>query len=161
MVRPAAPAGRVDVVKPKHAVRFDRTIGRAFYRVHRLMYQMSGGRIGHRTPEGPMLVLTTRGRRSGQPRASVLLYMPDGDDAIVVGSNGGRPQAPAWLLNLQADPKVQVQIGSERFRAHAEIIEGEARDAIWPRLKEHYPGWDHYQTLTDRPIHPVRLVRER
>lgn len=143
---------------PRNAVRFDRTIGRAFYRAHRWLYRLTGGAIGHRTPEGPMLVLTTTGRRSGKPRASVLLYMPDGDDFIVVGSNGGRPQAPAWLLNVRAEPEVEVQVGRRRFAARAEVLDGADREDIWPRLKAHYRGWDHYQTLTDRTIHPVRLV---
>jgi deazaflavin-dependent oxidoreductase (nitroreductase family) len=106
-----------------------------------------------------MLVLTTKGRKTGTARSSVLLYMPDGADYIVVGSNGGRPEAPAWLLNLQANPDVEVRVARERFRARAVVLTGAERDAIWPRLAQHYKGWDHYRTLTDRPIHPVRLVR--
>jgi len=108
-----------------------------------------------------MLLLTTTGRRSGRPRTVALLYMPDGDRHVVVGSNGGRAEPPAWLLNIRAQPEVEVRVGRRRFHALAEILEGAAREEIWPRLKEHYRGWDHYQTLTDRTIHPVVLAPRR
>ena len=145
-------------MKPKNAVRFDRTLGRAFYRFHRWVYRASGGRVMTRSLEGPMLMLTTTGRRSGQRRDTTLLYHDDGGRIIVVGSNGGRPSEPAWLLNLRADPSCSVMVGRRRFDARARILEGDERAAIWPALTSFYPGWAHYETLTERTLHPVELV---
>lgn len=146
-------------MKPESAVRFDRTLGRLFfYRLHRWVYRISGGRIWAKSALGPILLLTTTGRKSGQPRQTALLCMPDGDGFYVVGSNGGRPETPAWLLNLGAQSSCRVQYGRRRFAARAEILEGAAREAAWPRLTEFYPGWAHYQTLTDRTIYPVHLT---
>ena len=146
-------------MKPKYAVLFDRTIGRGFYKVHRAVFKASNGRIWSKTKEGHMLMLTTTGRKSGEPRTTMVLTMPDGADRwVIVGSNGGRPNPPAWLLNLQAKPEAEVMVGGKTFRARAEILDGEARAAIWPRLTAYYPGWAHYETLTDRTLHPVVLT---
>ncbi|HLG92392.1 MAG TPA: nitroreductase family deazaflavin-dependent oxidoreductase [Acidimicrobiales bacterium] len=145
---------------PQWAVRLDRTVGRPVYRLHRLAYQLTGGRIGHRSPAGPILLLTTTGRRSGAPRTTPLLYMPLDGAWVVVASNGGRPSPPAWLLNLQADPRASVQVGRQRWPVEAEVLTGEERERLWPRLCAFYPGWAHYQTLTDRPI-PAVVLRPR
>ena len=144
-------------MNPKVTVWFDRKVGRRFYPWHRRLYQMTGGLVGHRSGLGPILLLTTTGRRSGQARTTPLLYMPDGDDFVVVGSNGGRDQPPAWLLNLGARPQATVQAGRRRFPATAEVLDKEAREALWPRLTDHYQGWSYYQTLTDRDLPVVRL----
>jgi deazaflavin-dependent oxidoreductase (nitroreductase family) len=144
-------------MNPKATVMFDRKIGRRFYPVHRRLYQMTGGLIGHRSGMGPILLLTTTGRRSGEPRTTPLLYMPDGVDFVVVGSNGGRDQPPAWLLNLEAGPAAAVQVRRHRFPATAEVLRGRAKAALWTRLTGHYDGWAHYQTLTHRDIPVVRL----
>jgi deazaflavin-dependent oxidoreductase (nitroreductase family) len=145
-------------VNPKYTVAFDRRFGRWFYPVHRRIYIMSGGLVGHRSPMGPMLLLTTTGRRSGEPRTTPLLYMPDGDDYLVVGSNGGRDRPPAWLLNLEASPTAQVQVRRKKRPATAQVLRGEDAAALWPRLTEHYNGWAYYQQLTDRELPVVRLV---
>jgi deazaflavin-dependent oxidoreductase (nitroreductase family) len=137
---------------------FDRVIGRRSYRVHRFLYRRTGGLIGHRTMAGPMLLLTTVGRRTGERRTNPLLYMPDGSNFVVVGSNGGRPQAPAWILNLSASPAVEVQVGRRRCHADAHILTEDERTAMWPRLIGHYKGWGHYQQLTDRELKVVALV---
>ncbi len=142
----------------KLTVWFDRVAGRRFYRMHRFVYERSGGRIGHRTPAGPMLLLTTRGRRTGMMRTHPLLYMPDGPNYVVVGSNGGRPQSPAWILNLSADSRVEVQVGPKRLRAEARILSEGERAGIWPRLAAHYEGWSYYQGLTERALHVVEVT---
>lgn len=141
----------------RYTVAFDRTVGPRLYPLHVRIYQLTGGRVGHWSPLGPMLLLTTTGRRSGEPRTTPLLYMPDGDDYFVVGSNGGRDRPPAWLLNLEASPLATVQAGRTRHGVTAEVLRGEARSAVWPRLADHYAGWDHYRELTDRDIPAVRL----
>ncbi|HVA07918.1 MAG TPA: nitroreductase family deazaflavin-dependent oxidoreductase [Acidimicrobiales bacterium] len=141
----------------KLSVLFDRTIGRRFYRVHAWVYQKSGGRLGHRSPAGPMLLITTVGRKSGQPRTTPLLYMPNGDGFVVVGSNGGRDQPPAWVLNLTANPGVKLLVGRRRTDAVAHILSEEERATVWPRLLDHYPSWGNYQELTNRAIRVVSL----
>ncbi|MHB8220901.1 MAG: nitroreductase family deazaflavin-dependent oxidoreductase [Acidimicrobiales bacterium] len=143
---------------PERAVAFDRRFGRWFYPVHRRLYRLTGGLIGHRSPAGPMLLLTTTGRRTGELRTTPLLYMPDGDDVIVVGSNGGRDQPPGWLLNLEAHPAASIQVGPRTRQVRASVLRGPDAAPIWPRLVDHYAGWGHYQTLTDREIPVVRLA---
>jgi deazaflavin-dependent oxidoreductase (nitroreductase family) len=145
-------------VDPRRTLAFDRRFGRWFYPLHRRAYRLSGGLIGHRSPMGPMLLLTTTGRRSGEPRTTPLLYMPDGEDYLVVGSNGGRDRPPAWLLNLETLPAAEVQVRRKKTLVTAEVLRGDAAAAFWPRLTEHYEGWAYYQQLTDREIPVVRLV---
>jgi len=142
-------------VLAKISVLIDRTIGRPFYRIHRFVYQASRGLIGHRTPAGPMLLLTTVGRRSGQQRTTPLLYMPDGQRFVVVGSNGGRDKPPSWVLNLSKTPSAEIQVGRRKVPVEARILAGEERASMWPRLLEHYKGWGHYQGLTEREIKVV------
>jgi F420H(2)-dependent quinone reductase len=142
---------------PKHAVAFDRKVGRWFYRVHCRAYRLTGGLVGHRSRMGPMLLLTTTGRRTGERRTTPLLYMPDDADFVVVGSNGGRDRPPAWLLNLEASPEAEIQVGRRKTAVVAEVLRGANKDEFWPRLTEHYQGWSYYQQLTDREIPVVRL----
>lgn len=146
-------------VDPRRAVVLDRTVGRLVYKVHRALYRLSGGRVGHRTGTGPVLLLTTTGRRTGKRRTTPLLYDRDGDDYVVVASNGGRPHHPAWLHNVRNDPEVAVQVGRHRWRGTATVLDAEQRARLWSRLVDFYPGWAHYQTLTDRPIAVVVLTR--
>jgi deazaflavin-dependent oxidoreductase (nitroreductase family) len=145
-------------MKPKNAVRLDRTIGRQVYAIHLWLYRVTGGRIGHKSAQGPMLLLTTTGRKSGQPRTHPLLYMPDGDDCVVVGSNGGRPEMPQWVLNLKAKPECKVQAGRRTFDALAEVLDGDRKTELWPRVTEFYKGWEYYTTLTERDL-PVVVLR--
>jgi deazaflavin-dependent oxidoreductase (nitroreductase family) len=145
-------------VVSKLIVGFDRLIGRRSYRIHRALYGWTGGLIGHRSPAGPMLLLTTTGRKSGEPRTTPLLYMPDGSRFVVVGSNAGRDRPPAWLLNLSAAPSVRLQVGRHRHHADAHVLTAKEKTALWPTLAEHYKGWDDYQALTDREMNVVSLV---
>jgi deazaflavin-dependent oxidoreductase (nitroreductase family) len=148
-------------VLAKFTVRLDRTVGRRVYTLHRVAYRWTGGLVGHRSFMGPILLLTTVGRRSGQRRTTPLLYMPDGPRFVVVGSNGGRDQPPAWILNLGAAPTAELQVGRRRIEADAHILSDEERATMWPRLLEYYPGWGHYQGLTERQIRVVSFVPRR
>jgi deazaflavin-dependent oxidoreductase (nitroreductase family) len=105
-----------------------------------------------------MLLLTTVGRKTGQSRTNPLLYLADGPNYVVVGSNGGRPQPPAWILNLTASPEVQLQVGRRRFAAEARRLAETEKSVMWPRLIAHYPGWAHYQLLTERELQVVVLT---
>ena len=126
-------------------------------RVHGAIYRRTDGRIGHRLAGKPMLLLTTRGRRSGQPRTTPLLYYLDGDCPVVVASNGGQDREPAWCLNLRADPQVHVQIGRDRFEARAEIAPAEERDRLWPLLEAYNAPYRAYARRTEREIPVVFL----
>jgi deazaflavin-dependent oxidoreductase (nitroreductase family) len=142
----------------KFTVVLDRTIGRAVYRMHRRMYRLTNGWIGHRSPLGPILLLTTTGRSSGQLRTAPLLYFAKDGQYFVVASNGGRKGDPNWLLNVRQGPNVEVQVGSRRFRTVARELDPRARERLWPALTTFYSGWAHYATLTERPIPVVALV---
>ncbi len=109
------------------SVGLDRTFGRWSYKIHVWLYRTTGGVIGHRSMMGPMLLLTAVGRKSGQSRTNPLLYMPYQGDYFVVGSNGGRPQPPAWLFNVEANPDVTIQVGRQTIPVHAIVLRGAAR----------------------------------
>jgi deazaflavin-dependent oxidoreductase (nitroreductase family) len=144
----------------KLTVAFDRTVGRPLYRVHVRLYRLTRGLIGHRSPVGPMLVMTVMGRKTGQPRSVTLLYYATRGVYYVVGSNGGRPGHPTWLLNIRANAHVHVQVGAARFDAVARELSAVQRATVWSELTNFYPGWAHYETLTDRPISVITLDPE-
>jgi deazaflavin-dependent oxidoreductase (nitroreductase family) len=145
-------------VLSKIIVFFDRVIGRRFYRLHCRVYKWSDGRLGHWSPAGRMLLLTTTGRKSGLARTHPLLYMPRDDGFVVVGSNGGREEPPAWILNLEATPTVKVQVGRKKYTAQAQILGATEKAALWPTLTTYYKGWGDYQKLTERQLNVVTLT---
>jgi deazaflavin-dependent oxidoreductase (nitroreductase family) len=133
-------------------VAIDRTIGRTIYRWHVRLYRLTRGVIGHRSPLGPMLILETRGRRSGLKRAVTLLYYEKDNNYYVVASNGGRPSHPEWLFNVRRNPGVSVQISTRIFPAIARELPSTEQPELWRELVNHYRGWAEYQLLTDRTI---------
>lgn len=137
--------------------RFDRLLGLRILGVHQFIYERSGGRIGRRLGKAPMLLLETRGRKTGRTRTVALLYHRDRDDYVVVGSLGGSDTPPAWLLNLQATPEVGVQVGTERFPARARVASADERRRLWAELTRLWPNYDRYQTQTTREI-PVVIL---
>ena len=131
---------------------------RTFSALNTWIYRVSGGRWMGRFPSGaPVCLLITKGRKSGRRRTVPLLFLADGDDLVVVASQGGASQHPAWYFNLAADPKAEVQIGRRRFAVTARTVSAEERVALWPRLVALYPPYDAYQTRTTRSIPVVRL----
>ena len=129
-------------------------------RVHERIYKASDGRIGHRMIGVPTLLLRTTGRRSGVTRTNGLVYARDADDYLVVPSNGGADKPPAWLHNLRADPQVEVQVGRERQKGTARIVEPSDPDydRLWKIVNENNRDrYTAYQENTDRPI-PVVAV---
>jgi len=124
-------------------------------------YRATGGRIGGRIDRAPVLLLHHVGRRSGDARVTPLLYLPDGEDAIIVASMGGTPKHPAWYLNLRDAPDTEVEIGRERRRVTARTVGAEERGALWPRLVALYPAFDAYRRRADREIPVVRLSPRR
>ena len=127
--------------------------------LHRWLYRVSDGRLGKTFFGSPILLLTTTGRRTGRPRTQPLTYLPEGNRLIVVASNGGQPNHPAWYLNLRASPQVSVQLGDRTRAMIAQRTEGDERARLWSRVVEEYPAYAQYQLKTDRQI-PVVVLRQ-
>jgi deazaflavin-dependent oxidoreductase (nitroreductase family) len=120
-------------------------------------YQATDGAEGHEWQGSTVLLLTTTGRRSGEPRTMPLIYQRRGDDYVVVASKGGWPQHPAWYLNLEANPAVNVQVRGERFKARARTATGDERAELWKLMTAAWPAYDDYQTRAEREIPVVVL----
>jgi deazaflavin-dependent oxidoreductase (nitroreductase family) len=116
------------------------------------LYRLSGGRLGATVGQAPVLLLHTTGRKSGQKRTAPLVYLPDGERMIVIGSNAGNDRVPAWALNLKANPDAEVEIGRSRVPIRARLTEGEERTNLWRRCNDQYAGFDDYEARTDRDI---------
>jgi deazaflavin-dependent oxidoreductase (nitroreductase family) len=130
-------------------------------RVNTLAYKGSGGRVGGTFLQGaPVALLTTTGRKSGQPRVSPLLFLRDGDRVVLVASQGGRANNPMWYLNLKANPEVSVQIKKEVLELTARDATEAERAQYWPQLLAMYSSFDDYQSWTDRTI-PVVICDPR
>jgi F420H(2)-dependent quinone reductase len=128
--------------------------------LHRWVYRGSGGKLGKTFFGSPILLLTTTGRRTGQPRTWPLTYLPEGNRLIVIASNGGQPNHPAWYLNLRANPQVSVQLGDRVRTMIAQTTEEDERARLWSHVVEEYPAYAEYQRKTDRQI-PVVVLRQR
>ena len=105
-----------------------------------------------------LLLLTTRGAKTGQLRTTPLMFHRDGDRVLIIASNIGAPRHPDWYVNLRADPSVTVEVGDETYTAAATTSTGEERERLWAMLKELYPFFVEHQAKTTRTI-PVVLVR--
>ena len=130
-------------------------------RLHERIYKRTDGRVGHRMIGVPTLLLRTTGRRSGATRTNGLVYARDGDDYLVVASNGGADRPPAWLHNLRANPEVEIQIARERRKATARAVEPPDTDyaRLWKIVNDHNRDrYIAYQQQTTRPI-PVIVIR--
>src|SRR5207244_552438 len=118
------------------------------------LYRLLGG--------GPMaqklLILTTRGRKTGKERTIPLRYMRDGDSFIVIASNAGREQHPGWYFNVQANPIVEVQVGARRFQARAETVQGDERERLWKAFIAESRGYEGMQQKNRRVFPLVRLM---
>lgn len=112
--------------------------------VHLAVYRATNGRWSSKLKGQHMLLLTTKGRRSGKERTVPLLYVPDGETMIVIGSNWGGENAPDWVSNIRAEPRVRVQTGKRTFRATARVAGGEERPRIWSLVTAQYPGYETY-----------------
>jgi F420H(2)-dependent quinone reductase len=130
-------------------------------RVHEKLYKATDGRIGHRLLGVPTLLLRTTGRRSGVTRTNGLVYAPDGVDYLVVASKGGADQPPAWLLNLEAKPEVEIQVGRERQKGSSRVAQPSDPDyaRLWKIVNENNGDrYTAYQKETSRPIPVVVLT---
>lgn len=130
-------------------------------RLNTWAYRASGGRLGNRFRHGaPVLLLITRGRRSGERRTAPLLYLEDGNRVILVASKGGMSHHPAWYLNLSADPEVEIERGTAVLPMRARTASAAEKASLWPRLVAMYPDYADYQARTARDI-PVVILEPR
>lgn len=129
-------------------------------REHVERYRATDGAEGHDWLRGTkVLLLTTRGRRTGQERTAPLIYEPHGDAFLVVASKAGADEPPAWYLNLQADPNATAQVKDQVVRVRARDATPEERPEMWAKMAAAWPDYDEYQKRTDRPIPVVVLER--
>jgi deazaflavin-dependent oxidoreductase (nitroreductase family) len=128
-------------------------------KAHMQRYLETGGRDGHIWEGVPTLLLTTHGRRSGEPRTTPLIYGRAGERYLVVASRGGAPTHPDWYQNLAADPEVQVQVMADRFKARARTATAAEKSALWKTMISIWPPYDEYQARTTREIPVVILER--
>jgi F420H(2)-dependent quinone reductase len=138
-----------------------RKLGITGLRVHQLIYERSGGRIGHRLLGMRTLLLRTVGAKTGQQRTTALSYAREGRCFVVVASNGGAARAPGWYHNLRADPSASIQVGTERQQVTARFLLPADHDyaRLWKLVNEHNRHrYDGYQKLTSRPIPLVVLT---
>lgn len=131
-----------------------------FGQKHVQRYRETDGEVGHIWKRGSkILLLTTKGRQTGNPTTTPLIYEQAGDDYVIVASKGGAPEDPGWYRNLAKDPSVEAQVKGDIFEARARTAEGEERDRLWELVNRQWPDYDTYQTRTEREIPVVVLER--
>ena len=126
---------------------------------HAWLYWRSGGRLGGSVGGHRVLLLTTTGRRSGRERRTPVQYEQLGSELVVVAAGAGSPSPPAWWLNLEADPKVEVQVGADRWDAYAETAGPRRRAELWPALIAANPSLESAQAKAGRQLPVVVLSR--
>jgi deazaflavin-dependent oxidoreductase (nitroreductase family) len=127
---------------------------------HVKRYEATDGEEGHIWEKGSTVgILTTTGRKSGEPRKTPLIYGKHGDDPIVIASNGGTDEPPSWYQNLQASPEAEFQILGDRFKVRPRDANPEEKPDLWKQMTDQWPDYDEYQKLTDREIPVVILER--
>ncbi len=122
-------------------------------------FRANQGQVGGQFAGAPLLLLTTTGAKSGATRTVPVVYAPDGDRLVVFASKAGAPSHPAWYHNLVANPRVSVEVGSERFDADAVVLTGDERDRLFTEQAALFPGFAEYQAKTTRVIPVVALER--
>lgn len=123
-------------------------------------YEATDGEEGYEWRNGTtILLLHTKGRRSGRDYTHPLIFREHDGAYVVVASKGGAPEAPEWFLNLEQEPDVTVQIKGERFAARARVATPEEKPDLWKLMAEVWPDYDQYQEKTDREIPVVVLER--
>jgi deazaflavin-dependent oxidoreductase (nitroreductase family) len=123
-------------------------------------YRATDGAEGYHWRNGTeILLLTTTGRKSGKEHTHALIQREVDGNHVIVASKGGDPQHPAWYLNMQQQPEVDVQVKGDRFKARHRDAQGEERERLWKLMTEVWPDYDGYQEKTDREIPVVVLER--
>lgn len=126
---------------------------------HVRVYRETGGQRGYRWRGTTVLLLTTVGRSSGEPRTTPLIHRVDGERWIVVASKGGAPANPSWYENLLANPEATIEVRDESIPVRANTAAGDERTRLWSLMTEAWPAYDEYQARTEREIPVVVLTR--
>ena len=124
---------------------------------HIRRYRETDGEVGHIWNGAPTLLLTTTGRRTGEPRTSALIFGRDGDDYVVVASMGGAPRHPQWYLNISAQPEADIQVCGDRIPVVGRTAPPSEKRRLWQIVTGIWPNYDVYQSRTDREIPVVVL----
>jgi deazaflavin-dependent oxidoreductase (nitroreductase family) len=142
------------MVSDRFVAKFSNTVGargmRTIGKLNVPVYRLSGGRIGGRVGDGPVLLLTTTGRKSGEPRTAPILYLAHGDAMILIDTNGGNEKLPGWSHNLKAKPRAEVEVGRRKLTVDARIAEGAEREELWRACNDQYAGFDEYVEWLER-----------
>ena len=136
------------------------TIQGSFLRLHQSLYERTNGRVGHRMIGVPTLLLRTTGRRTAMQRTNALVYARDGDQYVLVASNGGDDRPPGWLFNVRAKPEVEIQLAQTKMAGTARVLEPGDHDyeRLWRLVNDNnHHRYDGYQSKTSRPI-PLIVV---
>src|SRR6185503_12927915 len=152
----------MDVINDKEVVgrrssKLSTALQNALTTIHTFIYSSTNGAIGGRMVNCPVLLLTTKGRKTNKQRTVPLLYLADGDNVVLVASNGGATKHPTWWLNLQSNPEAQIQLRGIKRRVRAEESNADEKQRLWPMLTAMYPGYKRYQEITNRDI-PVVIL---
>ena len=124
-------------------------------------FRTNGGKVGGNFAQIDLLLLTTTGAKSGEPRVSPLAFRPVGDDVAVFASFAGNPKHPAWFHNLAAHPEVTVEVGPDTYTAHARVTSGDERDRIWAEQVAAVPQFGEYEAKTEGREIPVVVLERR
>lgn len=127
---------------------------------HVRAYQESDGARGYHWRGTTILLLTTRGRKSGEQHTTPLIHRTDGDRYVVVASKGGAPEDPSWFTNMQAEPEAEVQVLADHVPVRMTVAEGTERARLWDAMAEVWPAYEDYAAKTDREI-PVVVLEPR
>ena len=122
-------------------------------------FRANAGKVGGNFAGAPMVLITTKGAKSGAQRTTPLVYSKDGERVVIIASFAGAPKHPAWFLNLKANPEVTVEVGTEKYQARAVVPEGSERDRLFNAQAALMPNFAEYQTKTSRVIPAVVLER--
>jgi deazaflavin-dependent oxidoreductase (nitroreductase family) len=131
-----------------------------FNQEHVRVYRETGGERGYHWRGTTILLLTTRGRRSGEQRTTPLIHRTDDERYVIVASKGGAPEHPGWFENLQAEPNAEIEVKSQLIPVTASVAEGEERARLWALMSEVWSAYDDYQAKTAREI-PVVILTPR
>lgn len=124
---------------------------------HVRAYRETGGERGYIWNNATILLLTTTGRKTGEAKTVPLIFVPDGPNFVIIASLGGAPNHPVWYLNLEANPRVMLQVKNRVFEAEARIADSPERERLWAKAVEAWPQYDDYQAKTARQIPVVVL----
>ena len=122
-------------------------------------FRANGGKVGGAMAGAPLLLLTTKGAKSGQTRVNPLAYLKDGDRYLIIASYAGSPTNPPWYHNLLANPRVTVELGTERFDADAKVVDEPDRTRLYRAMASRMPAFDEYEKKTTRRIPVIALTR--